>query len=253
MLSKLKTIYNDILERSEKSLKKHFVLKFVRSILVIFALVPLIFVARQPGSLRIVDANSEVTEDGFVIVNGSFRPIVANNALEWVFLAIARGTAFAIYPDIFVIFLSKCRATLALLSSIPYGMYMFQDMHDVHAYCGRFIAQMVAIHTLFHLIRWGIAGNINLLIDSAAGVTGLIATTVTPLITVLMMTESVRKRVQFEVRKAIHYLFFVFSISLIWHVPTSALPYGGFIRFVMIFCVVLYCLDAIYVQIFMTE
>lgn len=253
MLLKLKLACINFLDASQKNIRKHFFLKFLRFILVIFALIPLIFVARKPGTMKIVDADDKLSEAGFVFVNGSFRPIVANNPLEWIFLAIARGTAFAIYPDIFVIFISKCRATLTLFARIPYGMYLFQDMHDVHAYCGRFIANMVAVHTLFHLLRWGIAGNINLLIDSAAGVTGLIATIVTPLITVMMMVEPVRRRIQFEIRKAIHYLFFVFSISLIWHVPTTALPYGGFIRIVMIFCIVLYIVDAAIVQVFMTE
>lgn len=239
--------------RIKKSITKYLALKVARIILVIFSLVPLFSVAKDPGSFTITDPDIEMTRKGYIVINGSFRPIVANNTFEWICLAIARATAFAMYPDIFIMFASKCRATLAFLSTTPVGMFLFRDMHDVHAYCGRFVAYMIVIHTIFHLIRWGIAGNLNLLFKSAAGITGFIVVYFTPFIIAMMVSDTLRSKIRFEIRKGLHYLFYIFAIALVWHVPTSALPWGGYIKYVMLISIIWYTLDAMYVQLFMTE
>jgi len=37
-------------------------------------------------------------------------------------------------------------------------MHMTKDNHELHAYCGRYIAFDVWIHTFFHLLRFGLQG-----------------------------------------------------------------------------------------------
>lgn len=239
--------------RIKKNITKYLALKVARIIFVIFSLVPLFSIAKDPGSFTITDSDIENTRKGYIVVNESFRPIVANNTFEWICLAIARATAFAMYPDIVIMFVSKCRATLAFLSNTPVDMFLFRDMHGVHAHCGRFVAYMITVHTLFHLIRWGIAGNILLLIKSAAGITGFIAVYFTSFIIAVMMSDTLRSKIRFEIRKGLHYLFYMFAIALVWHVPTSALPWGGYIRYVMLISIIWYTLDAVYVHLRMTE
>jgi len=73
----------------------------------------------------------------------------------------------------------------------------------------------------------------------------------TPLITFTMMYY--KEKLRYEIRKGLHYLFYVFAIAMCFHVPPNALPNGGFIAPVLGSCIVLYTLDAMYVYIFMTE
>lgn len=80
---------------------------------------------------------------------------------------------------------------------------------------------------------------------------GLVAVVATPLITLLMICF--KKIIPYELRKGLHYLFYVFAIGLCFHVPPSAFPNGGFIAFVLGFSICLYTLDRIYIIFMMTE
>ena len=126
-----------------------------------------------------------------------------------------------------------------------------KDEHKLHIYCGRFIAFDVWVHTIFHLLRWGNQGNANLLWTSAAGITGLITVIATPIITIFMMMF--KTQITYEVRKGLHYLFFLFAIAMCFHVPASGIPNGGFIGYVLGSTIVLYSLDRLYVVFCMTE
>ena len=125
------------------------------------------------------------------------------------------------------------------------------DEHKLHTYCGRFIAFDVWIHTIFHLLRWANQGNIDLLWTSSAGLSGIIVVIVTPFITFLMMYF--KTVISYEVRKALHYLFFVFAVGLCFHVPASGIPNGGFISYVLGFSIAIYTIDQFIVTFFMTE
>ena len=77
------------------------------------------------------------------------------------------------------------------------------------------------------------------------------AVVATPLITFVMM--SFKTKISYEIRKGLHYLFFLFAIALCFHVPPSAIPNCGFIAYVLGFSIVLYTLDRLYIIFFMTE
>ena len=62
-----------------------------------------------------------------------------------------------------------------------------------------------------------------------------------------------KRSIPYEVRKGIHYLFYLFAIGLCFHAPPSVIPKGGFIAYVMGFCICVYMMDASYVFFFMTE
>jgi len=118
---------------------------------------------------------------------------------------------------------------------------------------GKYIAIDVWIHTLFHLLRWGTQGNIDLLWTNATGLSGLIVVLVCPLITFPMFIPQLRLSMSYEVRKSMHYLFYVFAIGMCFHNRTSAFPNGGFNQVVLGFCITYYTLDSLYVMFFMTE
>jgi hypothetical protein len=56
-----------------------------------------------------------------------------------------------------------------------------------------------------------------------------------------------------EKKKSLHFLFYLFAIGLCFHVPTNAVPNGGYIAPVLGSCILLYTLDACYVYFFMCE
>ncbi len=94
-----------------------------------------------------------------------------------------------------------------------------------HAHAGVYIAFDVWVHTVFHILRWISQGNGDLLWTTNAGISGLIAVLVTPLITFPMMYW--KKKISYEIRKGLHYLFFVFAVAMCFHVPVTAIPNGG--------------------------
>ena len=65
--------------------------------------------------------------------------------------------------------------------------------HHLHAYAGKYIAYDVVVHVTFPMLRWFNQGNGLLLFTSRAGITGLIATIVLPLIACLMFYEPLKK------------------------------------------------------------
>lgn len=75
---------------------------------------------------------------------------------------------------------------------------------------GKYIAFGVWVHAIPHVFRWLSQGNINLLWNSTAGLTGLIAISVIPLIAFAMMY--LKRKLNYEIRKGLHYLFYVFAI-----------------------------------------
>jgi len=215
-----------------------------------FAYAPLGLRDRTTGN--IIDGSStENTKNGVILVNGDYRPVVAQGTYELVCLGISRMSAFSLYPVMVLAYLSKCKATLNYLEKTPISMFMIKNEHKLHTYCGHFIAFDVWIHTLFHLLRWVHQGNIALLWTSVAGLSGLLAVVATPLITFVMMYF--KTKISYEIRKGLHYLFFLFAIALCFHVPPSAIPNGGFIAYVLGFSIVLYTLDRLYIIFFMTE
>ena len=59
--------------------------------------------------------------------------------------------------------------------------------------------------------------------------------------------------IPYEIRKGLHYLFYLFAVGLCFHVPPSGIPNGGFIAYVLGFSICMYSLDSLYVIFFMTE
>ena len=244
-----KTSFRAMKRPSFLSVKIAQVLCVVYILILTFAYAPLGL--RDPSSGNIIDANPENTENGVLYVNGDYRPVVAQGTFELVCLGTSRMSAFSLYPVMVLAFFSKCKATLNYFEKTPISMFMIKDEHKLHSYCGRFIAFDVWVHTLFHLLRWAHQGNISLLWTSAAGLSGLIAVVATPFITFLMMYF--KAVLPYEIRKGLHYLFYVFAIGLCFHVPPSGIPNGGFIAYVLGISIGVYTLDRLYVIFFMTE
>lgn len=87
----------------------------------------------NPATGTIIDPNSiERTQEGVILVNGDYRPVVAANTFQMTCLAFSRASAFSSYPVLILVYLSKCRALASYLSNTAFATYMFQDMHELH-------------------------------------------------------------------------------------------------------------------------
>ena len=113
-------------------------------------------------------------------------------------------------------------------------------MHRIHTFAGKLVGFEVFAHSFWHMLRWGLAGDIRLLWTHVTGVTGLVALLVTPLIVWPMLFPYLRKKIPFEWRKAAHYLSVVWGLALCFHAPKR------YIGYIMGSAVGVYALDWLY-------
>jgi ferric-chelate reductase len=208
--------------------------------------------ARDPESGFIVDSTSEEnTNAGVVLWNGDLRAVVAATRAQMVLLGISRFSGFFMYPCLILVFLTKLRATGAFLSGTLFNMFLYQDMHRLHVYCGWVILFDSCVHMICHLSRWALQGNLRLLFQHTSGITGFIVILSTFLICLPMMIW--KDRIKYELRKLAHYLFLVFGVAMCFHAPKSAIPNGGFCGYIFPILLVWYGIDTLFCALFMTE
>ena len=157
---------------------------------------------------------------------------------EVVFLAFARASAYFDYPMYMLLFLSKCHNLRGAL----YRTYLrewlpISDMHHLHTFAGTFVSVEIVWHSFWHMLRWGLGGDIRFLWQHRTGVTGLISLLCTPLIAYPMMFRRFKKSIPYERRKAMHYLAVVWGFCIMFHAPATN------IFWVMGACVMLYVGD----------
>lgn len=132
-------------------------------------------------------------------------------------------------------------------------MWIFQDMHELHEYCGWVIAVDGLIHTVFHLLRWADQGNLSLLFHHFSGISGFIIIVSTLLVCLPMMFKFIKVKISFEIRKYLHYFFVVFALAMVFHTTPTSIPNGGFSFYIFSFLIGYYVFDAALVYFFMTE
>lgn len=208
--------------------------------------------ARDPISGFVIDLLSEDnTKAGVVMWNGDLRAIAASTTPQMLLLGCSRFSGFFMYPALILVFLTKLRATCAFLSSTMLNMYLYQDLHRLHVYCGWVILLDSCLHITCHLTRWLLQGNLSLLWTHTSGFTGLIVILSTALICCPMIF--LKDRIKYEMRKLAHYLFLAFGVAMCFHAPKSAVPNGGFCGYIFPTLLIWYALDYGYCCFFRTE
>ena len=157
---------------------------------------------------------------------------------EVVFLVFARASAYFDYPMYMLLFLSKCHNLRGALHRTYLGEWLpINDMHHLHAFAGAVVSVEIVWHSFWHMMRWGVGGDIRFLWRHRTGVTGLISLMCTPLIAYPMRFQRLKKFIPYERRKAMHYLSAVWGLSIMFHAPATN------IFWVMGACVCLYLGD----------
>ena len=120
------------------------------------------------------------TPGASVWVNGTVsfcpRPAICSEgwAQFWLIVA-ARLSAFAMYPSLLLVFLSKCHAALRFLSrTFVAELLPLSHLHGLHTFHGLVFANLALFHTVTHLVRWGLRGEIGPFLGRWVGATGAI-------------------------------------------------------------------------------
>ncbi len=147
--------------------------------------------------------------------------ICADNLISMILLALARSSAFFDYPLYMMMFLSKAHNLNNGLRRSPLREVIdFSDMHHIHHCFGVVIGIETMLHSFFHLLRWGLRGNIQLLWQTRTGVTGYFALLFTPMIVWPMALPWLKKHLSFEFRKGLHFLSIFWALALVYHAPS---------------------------------
>jgi hypothetical protein len=147
--------------------------------------------------------------------------VCATNLVSLILLTIARCSAIFDYPLYMMMFFSKCHNLNNILRRTILREFIdFGDMHHIHSIFGVVIGIETMSHSIFHTLRWSINNELHLLWDTATGITGIIACTATVAIVWPMCIPALKRRMSFEARKCLHYLFWVWALALMWHAPS---------------------------------
>ena len=147
--------------------------------------------------------------------------VCATNLVSLILLTIARCSAFFDYPLYMMMFFSKCHNLNNILRRTILREFIdFGDMHHIHSIFGVVIGIETMSHSFFHILRWSINNEVHLLGDTATGITGIFACTATVAIVWPMCIPALKRRISFEARKCLHYLFWVWALALMWHAPS---------------------------------
>eukprot|EP00546_Thalassionema_frauenfeldii_P005161 CAMPEP_0178914310 /NCGR_PEP_ID=MMETSP0786-20121207/11353_1 /TAXON_ID=186022 /ORGANISM="Thalassionema frauenfeldii, Strain CCMP 1798" /LENGTH=679 /DNA_ID=CAMNT_0020587201 /DNA_START=52 /DNA_END=2091 /DNA_ORIENTATION=+ len=222
---------------------KHRLVKFLQISLVFYICIYMFCFEAKPESVD--------TETGFIVTNGTERPLVATTAFQKTCLVVARITAWYMYPPLVVVFVSKFRATTSFFAHTPLSMYLPTDTHQLHVYCGSAIFYASLIHTICHFIRYAAQSHLELIVNNKSGLSGCFV--VVALLLICIPMTFVRDRLKYEMRKILHYFFIVFLVAMCFHAPMSSLPYSGYCTIIFAALLVWYIIDASYCTCFMTE
>jgi hypothetical protein len=140
---------------------------------------------------------------------------------------------------------------MEFISRTPLSLFFYQDLHELHVYCGWVVLIDGLLHALFHVLRWANQGNLNLMIEHFSGVSGIISVVCILLVCIPML--AFKKRIKYETRKYLHYFFIVLALALCFHTTTTSIPNGGFSKWIFSILIGWYFLDSLYVYIFMIE
>ncbi|KAK3286362.1 hypothetical protein CYMTET_6084 [Cymbomonas tetramitiformis] len=150
-------------------------------------------------------------------------------ATEWhevIFLVLSRCSAYFDYPLYILLFLTKCHNLRGALYRTHLSEWLpLEDMHHLHTFAGAVVSVEVVWHSFWHLLRWGVAGDISFVWSHVTGRSGLVSLLLTPLIAWPMMFRRARRSIPFGYRKALHYLSVVWGISICFHAPKMHIAY----------------------------
>eukprot|EP01050_Picozoa_sp_SAG11_P008038 SAG11_NODE_690_length_7706_cov_7.429078_2_plen_963_part_00 len=145
--------------------------------------------------------------------------ICSEGPVEVALLFGSRGSAYFMYPVLGAVFLTKCHGLNSWLANKAISLYVpLVDLHNLHAKMGIMIAMMALVHTIFHVARWVIRGELGHQLSTHVGVSGAIATALcVPICLLMRLPQCLKKMISWEFRKGAHMLCVIFGVALCFH------------------------------------
>ena len=142
---------------------------------------------------------------------------------EILLLMLSRMTAFALYVSMVITFVAKSHAMAHFLSA-TYVTHLIpmEYLHEAHKRQGALFCSFALLHTIGHLIRWGVRDEWAF-VTSQPGLSGLVAMCLMLVIVLPMAVPAIKKRLSFETRLALHWLFIPMGLTLCWHSTRTAI------------------------------
>ena len=124
---------------------------------------------------------------------------------EIVLLMISRLTAFVIYVTIFLVYLTKCHSLTYFLSRTYVAeLIPFEYLHTTHKAQGIAFFALALMHTIGHLIRWGLRSELSTMMPQTVSVSGITAMVLLVMIVTPMLLQRLKARLSFELRIELH-------------------------------------------------
>ena len=149
--------------------------------------------------------------------------LCAEGVVQIVLLVFARLSAFVMYLALGHVFLSKMHALIHFLSSTIIGFYVpFELMHVSHRLSGLMFFASALIHTVSHLVRWGLRGEMFLLVEKV-GMSGVLAMLLMMAVVLPMRVLRLKQAIAFETRLRLHWLFVLVILACMFHSSRTAI------------------------------
>ena len=123
---------------------------------------------------------------------------------EIVLLMLSRLTAFMMYTAMGLTFLTKCHGFLHFLANTYVSeLFPLEYLPRTHKIQGALFCGLGLLHTVGHLIRWGLRGELGWL-GRSVGVSGIVAMVLLVVLIAPMFVGALKSRLAFEVRIWVH-------------------------------------------------
>ena len=124
---------------------------------------------------------------------------------EIVLLMLSRLTAFAMYVTISLVYVTKCHSLTHFLARTYIAeLIPLEYLHLAHKTQGLLFFVLAVLHTIGHLLRWGVRGESARMISKSVGVSGIVALLVMVVIVASMALPALKRRWSFELRINLH-------------------------------------------------
>ena len=150
--------------------------------------------------------------------------ICSEGVAQVILIALARISAFALYVCMAWTFASKMHSWHHFLSSTyAENIFPFESMHKVHHRQGTYFAALALLHTIVHIIRWGLRKELGTIGLESAGVSGYFAMFFMVVVIWSMTLAKKVKWMKFEHRFNLHWLFSGVVFALCFHTKRTTI------------------------------
>ncbi|CAM9398942.1 unnamed protein product, partial [Choristocarpus tenellus] len=152
------------------------------------------------------------------------RLICAKTTFNMIILTISRFTGGLIVPSTIITALSKANNSRAWVQHSSVGTVVdFEPTHDLHTFYGNVFIWSSVIHSVTHIVRFIVQDAAIASVDNTTSRSGLFAFILFVVSVLPMSSPFIKKKLYYEVRKALHYLTLPAMAAMCFHTVLLAI------------------------------